>query len=364
MTTGRPEPSPEPLRDPRFDAAWRAASREQPPAALDAAILGAARRAVGAGPQRVAVREATRPERWWWPLAAAASIGAVAIGILQLVATDRAGAPDPVRAIVSDIPAPQMSAAPPSTPSFVPAPAPPSAPPFLRSPASTPESAAVTSPQATGNAAARDEPTALLKDAGRLHARDAAPAAPRPAGTTAPAAGPAPDEQAAASAQTGKWQSPMPATDAGAGIAGDAAAPGGGSNVPAPARPAAPAAMPVAPAPSPAGGYTAASARSAQPFPANAADARKAERDSARAAALGKVMRAPATGARADERARERAPLPVPEWIALIRKLRAEGRSEELAREVAAFRAAYPDQQHLLVDEPSGGAERPPAPVR
>jgi hypothetical protein len=82
------------------------------------------------------------------------------------------------------------------------------------------------------------------------------------------------------------------------------------------------------------------------------------ERDAATPSALGKVTPAPATGARTAERA----PLPVAEWIALIRKLRAEGRTAELAREVAAFRAAYPDQQHLLADEPDGGEKpRPPA---
>ena len=35
-------------RDPAFDDAWRAQSREEPSAALDAAIRAAARRAVGA----------------------------------------------------------------------------------------------------------------------------------------------------------------------------------------------------------------------------------------------------------------------------------------------------------------------------
>ncbi len=45
--------------DPAFDAAWRAASSEAPPPALDAAILAAARRAVDAGPQRT--RDARAP---------------------------------------------------------------------------------------------------------------------------------------------------------------------------------------------------------------------------------------------------------------------------------------------------------------
>ncbi len=93
------------MHDPRFDAAWRAASREEPPPFLDAAIRAAARNAVGAGPQRevTSVPEATRPERWWWPLAAAATIGAIAIGMLQLVPREHDGT-DATKVIVSDMP--------------------------------------------------------------------------------------------------------------------------------------------------------------------------------------------------------------------------------------------------------------------
>ena len=77
----------------------RACRPKSLPPAADAAILAAARRAVDAGPRRVA--EATRPERWWAPLAAAATIGAIAIGILQLAAPDKTAAPP---GIVSDMP--------------------------------------------------------------------------------------------------------------------------------------------------------------------------------------------------------------------------------------------------------------------
>jgi len=86
-----------PERDPVLDAAWREHSTEMPPARLDAAILAAAHRATGSAPQPVVApetgkrpadvgvksRAATRPQRWWMPLAAAATIGAVALGILQ-----------------------------------------------------------------------------------------------------------------------------------------------------------------------------------------------------------------------------------------------------------------------------------------
>ncbi|MEO8346189.1 MAG: hypothetical protein ABI607_10890 [Betaproteobacteria bacterium] len=93
----------EPEHDPQLATAWREHSTDMPPAHLDAAILAAARRAVGSAPQDAArrSREATRPQRWWMPLAAAATIGAVALGILQTGPLDEpASAPT-----VSDMPA-------------------------------------------------------------------------------------------------------------------------------------------------------------------------------------------------------------------------------------------------------------------
>jgi hypothetical protein len=48
------------------------------------------------------------------------------------------------------------------------------------------------------------------------------------------------------------------------------------------------------------------------------------------------------------ELAKERAPLPVPDWIALIRRLRDEGKLDEAHRELAAFRAAHADHERLL----------------
>jgi hypothetical protein len=88
------------LRDPALDAAWRAHSAETPPADLDRAILAAAHRAAGSVPHP-AIPAATRPWRWWMPLAAAATIGAIAIGVLQLSPP----AHDATTAVVSDVPA-------------------------------------------------------------------------------------------------------------------------------------------------------------------------------------------------------------------------------------------------------------------
>src|SRR6202158_2368566 len=65
--------------DPELDATWRAASREQPPVALDDAIRAAARREVGAKPGGFGA--APR----WWPLAAPATVAAIAVGIVQMI---------------------------------------------------------------------------------------------------------------------------------------------------------------------------------------------------------------------------------------------------------------------------------------
>lgn len=68
---------------------------------------------------------------------------------------------------------------------------------------------------------------------------------------------------------------------------------------------------------------------------------------------------APRLEAAADARAKDRAPLPVAEWIALIRRLRAEGKIDDSARELAAFRTAHADHERLL---PADLREwRPPA---
>ena len=40
--------------------------------------------------------------------------------------------------------------------------------------------------------------------------------------------------------------------------------------------------------------------------------------------------------------------LAVPDWITLISKLRDEGRTDDAAKELAAFRAAYPNHEQLL----------------
>jgi len=68
-------------RDPALDAWLGAHSSDTPPAHLDAAILAAAHRAVGSGPRPA---RATHAWRWWMPLAAAAVIGVMVVGVLPL----------------------------------------------------------------------------------------------------------------------------------------------------------------------------------------------------------------------------------------------------------------------------------------
>jgi hypothetical protein len=49
-----------------------------------------------------------------------------------------------------------------------------------------------------------------------------------------------------------------------------------------------------------------------------------------------------------EARIKDRTPLPVADWIALIRRLRDEGKTPEAARELAAFRTAHADHEKLL----------------
>lgn len=113
------------LRDEGIARMWREHVRDEPPAALDDTIRAAARRAVGAKPQvTTAVAEAREPWRWWMPLAAAATIGAIAVGVLQNLPRD---ADEPT--VVSDAVdaqrvVPPMHASPPVPAASAPSPAP------------------------------------------------------------------------------------------------------------------------------------------------------------------------------------------------------------------------------------------------
>lgn len=86
-------------RDSELDALWRRHSRELPTPALDDAIRAAARRAVHAKPS-AALSRARAPWPAWVTYAAAASIGAIAIGVWQLQPKEA----DVMQGVVSDMP--------------------------------------------------------------------------------------------------------------------------------------------------------------------------------------------------------------------------------------------------------------------
>jgi hypothetical protein len=353
---------PNDLRDPRFDAAWRAASREEPPVALDDAIRAAARREVRAGPQSAkesaaAVPSALRPERWWAPLAAAATIGAIAIGLLQLERTDKPNLAESDKN-VSDMPAatekakeraesareqvaPQNAPAP-SVPSFASAPSPPvrqgppvggdarnrtMATPPVDTPAGVP---ALRKDNAT--ASAESAPPADASGGPRAGVMNAA----KPA---APFAEPFPAdgikrETKQAPASTPLPAAPMPAESGAAGTAGGklmAQEPPKRNEAMRDAQTAAaPAAPLAAPAPPPA---------LVGPNLQESESARRTQQKTTANAAV---------GAASDVRAKGQPKLPVPDWITLIRKLRDENKLDEAAKELAAFRSAHPDHEQLL----------------
>jgi len=282
MTTVKRDDEMSP-RDSRVAAAWRAASSEEPPTALDAAILAAARREIGARPQRVAVPEARHAGQRWWPLAAAATVGAIAAGLLQLVPPEQLRAPVADNAVVTDMPAP----------------------------------AAKPTPEVAGPSPSREARADAATAASRAERTARSAEAPRRAPPSAPT--PAPTEVRPPAGDVAPLPEPFPA-----------AAPKREEAVPATAGIAT---APMPPAPS-APGLAARGASRNEPAPPPA---------------LAKMAAAPAAReATADARARDRGPLPIAEWIALIRTLRADGRIDDATRELAAFRAAHADHERLL----------------
>jgi hypothetical protein len=367
MTT-RPDDDQVP-RDPRFDAAWRAASNEEPAPALDAAILAAAHRAAGAKPQSLSAQAMMRARRRWWPLAAAATVAVIAIGVVQRAGHDDLVTPPSGSAVVSDMPAqPAKSVAEPNK---------------LASEATLPtarpaaamggsSNSAEGRPQAdsvSGQSARGEQPaggrSGMRTDAERRDVAGAAPSLQKKAQAVSSEAAPSERKSEAAANAMGSLPEPFPAatpkSDAAAVRDARAAASGSAStgNIPsaqrqeaAAAKPAA-SAIPVAPAPTPSAATptpaaTAPMPAATAPMPPTASFA-----DGARVAAPAIAPSSPAartamSGAAAEARPKDRAPLLVADWIALIRRLRDEGNVAEAARELAAFRTAHADHEKLL----------------
>ena len=330
MTTDDPND----LRDPRFDAAWRAASHEEPPAAIDDAILAAALREVRAGPrsakeQAAKVPSALRPERWWAPLAAAATIGAIAIGVLQLAGPDKAGVAESDKHVVSDMPAAPAKAKvrereedtrEQTMQSNAPAA------PTLAAPASN----AVTAPAPPPQAPAASSVPALRKDVGAASRERAAVDAAKPGG--APVAEPFPADQLKLEAkQVPPAASPPPASPPPAPMPVESGAAGLAAGK-----------LQAAPEP-PARNESKRDAQGqAAPVTRQLQEAETARRSAPKPAADAAV------GGMMEQRAKAQPKLAVADWIALIRKLRDENNLDEAAKELAAFRAAYPDHERLL----------------
>lgn len=308
-------------RDRRIDTAWNAASAEEPPPALDAAIRAAARRAVDARPAR------KRDRTWRYPLAAAAVVALLAIGIVQLTPPERV-APTTVAEIEpaaggasKDIAEPPQEAK-----QRAQSPAPASAPvPAVPAPPAQPHARAVAerapSQPAARGAASRPETAKREVEALDKLAR-AEPATPAP--------------PAAASAKTAPPISePFPAA-----APERAAAPRAAEQTPAIAAARQPAA---AAAPEPAREGVARQRKALASDEASAPEERGvSSATSPRASLQGNATQVSAAKARATD-AR------VEEWIKRIRDLKREGRVEEAAKELAAFRTAYGTRADALL---------------
>ena len=321
-----PKPDDRPaLVDPRVGDAWREASSEEPSAAVDAAILAAARQEVSARPETLAAweaREVRASRRRWWPLAAAATVAAIAVGVVQLTPSDKVASPATETATVSDVPSP---AAKPDALAAASAPQPP-APPSATAPTSA--SASASGPSPTAPPVSKPAPPQSRKEKS-ARSDDVRPNAGAPKVEAQQRSGPA-----AASAEPSQREQP--------------AAPAPSKQPAAPAFASTPDPFPAA-TKAPAENATAGAQAAASPPMSAQLAPPAAPAAPTPAPPLAKTAAAPAadSGA-ADARGKDRKPLPVADWIALIRRLRAESKTDEAARELAAFRAAHPDHEKLL----------------
>jgi hypothetical protein len=376
--------------DPELDATWRAASREQPPAALDDAIRAAARREVGAKPGGLRVLPR------WLPFAAAATVAAIAVGIVQMTPpeqvtpaaipaatptasdsarreakpdTEKASADQPQRQAPSVAPAPEAlrDAARPAAPSVAPAPEtqPDAAKPTAKEQrrgavdesdrdmlarnrsdgfAGTPRKALQEKKVlASGQEPQRMEEAERAQDFKQKTelAAGTSAARPNPAVSTPPASTvarnePQPFPAAPAPAESGVSKVPPPMAAA--------APPPAGAAAPAPMT----AERKLAAQSSAAGALAenrtgksadgAAGGRMSNAEPAQAEDANALEKRKADVADKATL-----------ERRKDLAPLAPDEWIKRIRRLIAEGRNEDAARELLAFRREYKERSESLL---------------
>jgi hypothetical protein len=359
--------------DPELGARWRAASREQPPSALDDAIRAAARREVSARPGRM------RALPRWLPLAAAATVAAVAVGIVQMAPPEQvtpsafpAAMEASRQSVTIDAPKPAENA-------------------VKRGPPS--DATPVSQREAPSSVAARDQRSVAgaEKAPAKVDSDNRFAGAPEALRQEKKARLQAPSQrsdQTAASELASKQKTEMAAPAAVARASSDVAQPlamsppqkesqpfpasptpagGGASNAPPPMAAAAPPTSPAAtsaatsaaaPAPPPvAARKLAAQSTAANGSPSDVAGglasrgaaAANAEPSTARdSTALGKVA-ATETDKAASERRKDAPPLAPDEWIKRIRRLIADGKNDDAAKELAAFRREYRERSDSLL---------------
>jgi hypothetical protein len=279
-------------RDPRLDAAYREAPRDEPPAELDERIRAAARRAVSAGPESFDAAERVRDRRSWaarWRVPVSLAATVVVVVTLTVMMQDEES-----RRARLDTP---MNGA---------------------HPAAAPDSATLEAEAARADARVASPPPAQpFKPQVPVPEEQRAPAPRAPAELESPSASGALSKELE-NRQTEVAPAPPPAVQA---------------------APAAPAAIPPPPQakPAPQASPPPAARELMRSAPSGAADA-QLERDRALADRPGRLERGAAAPAAAEAKVR------TPDaWIEEIRRLKAQGRDAEAAAELAEFRKRHPD---------------------
>jgi hypothetical protein len=305
-------------RDRRLDAAWSAASREEPPPSLDAAIRAAARRAVDAAPRP------KRDKHWWYPLATAATVAMLAVGILQLTPPEQV-APT----IVAN-----MTVTPREANKDVARPVAPADTKIVE------PSAAITAP----SPAATPSPPA---QAPARRAREVA------TGSVAGERAPAPASESDTLKESLEAKRELASQDKFASAKPDAAAanttPTPSAAAPAPVAPPRSEPFPAAAAPEPRRDAYTDERKAAANEPAGAAAPQVARSAAGSSAEEGQMGDRTAAAKVATVKAKEGAARSVEEWIKRIRDLKNAGRQDEAAKELAAFRNEYGERADALL---------------
>jgi hypothetical protein len=291
-------------RDPRLDAAYRDAATDEPPAAIDERIRAAARRAVAAGPQSLEARARAEAQRSWiarWRVPVSIAATVVVAVTLSYMVQDETVKKAPIDGLPRST-SPQAVAVAPVEDAKAPVPA----------AAQTPDLAQV---ERAAKVASQRGAAADTKSANLLE-RDTTE---RPPSISAPARADGPAANGMLAKEAERRQA-----------AGELASPA--SPPPPQAR--------IAPAETHATPAAAASAPPPAPMakPAPARDlAEPAGRDRAFADRPGRMERGAASYSA------EQKPRTPEEWLEELRRLKAAGRTDELAKELVEFRKRFPD---------------------